>query len=699
MTLPQQYEERVYAGVLGKIIGVYVGSPIEGRTFDWISANLGEIYYYVQGQMNRPLIVPDDDISGTFTFVRAMSDYGFPADITAEQIGQTWLNYLIEHKTVLWWGGMGTSTEHTAYLRLKAGIKAPDSGSARLNGPIVAEQIGAQIFIDAWGMIVPGQPQRAAELAKLAGSVSHDGEAVYGAQVIAAMESAAFVERDINRLLDIGQSVIPADCLINRLITDIRAWHHQHPDWRQTRELIERHYGYDKYGGGCHIIPNHALVIMALLYGADSFQKALMIVNTSGWDTDCNSANVGCLMGLRLGLEGLEAGPDFRGPVADRVYIPTADGGRTVTDALHEALEVARIGRALAHEPVKEPKKGARFHFCLPGAIQGFIVDEEPDSAGTARIENVADPANQSNRVLVIHYRGLAHGRCARILRETLPDYNPSAGYGVEASPTLYPGQVLRARVSASSSNLAAVKVSLCLKYVGAEDRLVSSYSPAEELLPGGSTVLAWQVQAPTGCPIAWAGLALTGEDGIQGSVYLDWLTWEGIPDVELSAPQHGGKRWVKAWVQAVSAFHGSRNPSYWLIQNEGSGMVIQGSREWQDYQVSAAFTPHLARSFALGARVQGLKRYYALQLTAQGKVRLVRELDGSTILAQSSWPWELYRTYSLCLAVKGTRMIARVDGQTVFDLEDTSLLTGGAIALLVEEGRIGCDQVTVKPV
>ena len=44
MTLPQQYEERVYAGVLGKIIGVYVGSPIEGRTFDWISANLGEIY-------------------------------------------------------------------------------------------------------------------------------------------------------------------------------------------------------------------------------------------------------------------------------------------------------------------------------------------------------------------------------------------------------------------------------------------------------------------------------------------------------------------------------------------------------------------------------------------------------------------------------------------------------------------------------
>ena len=29
-TLPSDYEERVYAGVLGKIIGVYLGSPFEG---------------------------------------------------------------------------------------------------------------------------------------------------------------------------------------------------------------------------------------------------------------------------------------------------------------------------------------------------------------------------------------------------------------------------------------------------------------------------------------------------------------------------------------------------------------------------------------------------------------------------------------------------------------------------------------------
>ena len=72
-------------------------------------------------------------------------------------------------------------------------IDAPESGSIRLNGKTVAEQIGAQIFIDGWAMVAPGDPELAADLARRAASVSHDGEAVYGAQVIAAMEAQAFV--------------------------------------------------------------------------------------------------------------------------------------------------------------------------------------------------------------------------------------------------------------------------------------------------------------------------------------------------------------------------------------------------------------------------------------------------------------------------------------------------------------------------
>ena len=130
-------------------------------------------------------------------------------DLTPEQIGNTWLNYTIERRTIFWWGGVGNSTEHTAYERLKHGIPAPESGSRARNGKVISEQIGAQIFIDGWAMVAPGDPEFAADLARRAASVSHDGEAIYGAQVIAAMEAQAFVESDINTLIDTGLSVIP----------------------------------------------------------------------------------------------------------------------------------------------------------------------------------------------------------------------------------------------------------------------------------------------------------------------------------------------------------------------------------------------------------------------------------------------------------------------------------------------------------
>src|SRR5882724_9565638 len=133
VSLPVDYLERVYAGVLGKVIGVYLGRPFEGWTYERIIAELGEISGYVHERMGMPLIVTDDDISGTFTFLRALPDHGNDPDLSAAQIGQTWLNYLIERRSILWWGGMGNSTEHTAYLRLKQGIAAPESGSIARN--------------------------------------------------------------------------------------------------------------------------------------------------------------------------------------------------------------------------------------------------------------------------------------------------------------------------------------------------------------------------------------------------------------------------------------------------------------------------------------------------------------------------------------------------------------------------------------
>src|SRR5918993_4785926 len=331
MTFPSDYAERVYAGVLGKIMGVYLGRPFEGWTHEQIMASLGKIQYYVNDRRDLPLrnhqlVVTDDDISGTFTFLRALPDHDNSLDLTPAQIGQTWLNTIIENRTILWWGGLGNSTEHTAFLRLKDGVSAPESGSIALNSKVVAEQIGAQIFIDGWAMVVPGDPELAADLARRAASVSHDGEAIYGAQVVAAMEAQAFVESDTKKLIDTAASLIPKDSVIFRMIDDIREWYAEEEDWRKTRERIAESYGYHKYGGNCHMVPNHALIIHALLHGEDDFQRSLMIVNTCGWDTDCNSGNVGCLLGIKNGLPAMDAGPDWRGLPAERGSPSTAPG-------------------------------------------------------------------------------------------------------------------------------------------------------------------------------------------------------------------------------------------------------------------------------------------------------------------------------------------------------------------------------------
>ena len=175
MGISEKYKQQIYAGVLGKMIGVYLGRPVEGWPYQSIQKRFGEIPYYINEELSLPLIVADDDLSGTFAFFRAMEDSGYDKNLSAAQIGKTWLNYIIENRSILWWGGMGNYTEHTAYLNLKRGIDAPQSGSMARNGPVLSQQIGAQIFMDAYAMMCPGDPEQANRLVRACASVSHDG--------------------------------------------------------------------------------------------------------------------------------------------------------------------------------------------------------------------------------------------------------------------------------------------------------------------------------------------------------------------------------------------------------------------------------------------------------------------------------------------------------------------------------------------
>jgi ADP-ribosylglycohydrolase len=707
MPIPSDYAERVYAGVLGKIIGVYLGRPFEGWNYERIISELGEIYYYVNERRDLPLknntlVVTDDDISGTFTFLRALSDYGNSLSLTPSQIGQTWLNYIIERRTILWWGGLGNSTEHTAFLRLKDGVSAPESGSIALNSKVVAEQIGAQIFIDGWAMVVPGDPELAADLARRAASVSHDGEAIYGAQVVAAMEAQAFFESDTNKLIDTAASLIPKDSVIFRMIDDIREWYAEEKDWRKTRERIAESYGYHKYGGNCHMVPNHALIIHALLHGEDDFQRSLMIVNTCGWDTDCNSGNVGCLLGIKNGLAGIDVGPDWRGPVADRMYIPAADGGRAVTDAVTETYNIVNIGRVLTGEKPVVPKDGARFHFEFPDSVQGFQPNEDIDSRGTVKLENVEGHSERGRRSLAIRYEHIAPGRVARITTPTFitPEAIDMSDYALLASPTLYPGQEVETRVVADGGNDRAVACRLFVRAYDGNDELATKRGPETVLRPGSDYEFQWRVEDTRGQPIAQIGVEISSDDATDGTVYLDYLTWNGEPDVELSRPAEGGTMWRRAWVCGVDRYDSRWPEPYRLIQNQGRGLLIQGTREWTDYRVSAPITPHMVVSAGIGARVQGMRRYYALLLAGGGKAQLIKALDGDTVLAETDFPWQFDVTYDLALEVRDNRLRASIDGKDLFKVADNDrTLASGAVAFVCEEGRMESDVIWVQPV
>ncbi len=689
--LPQDYEQRVYAGVLGKIVGVYLGRPFEGWTNRRIEEELGEIDYYVHDKVGVPLIVTDDDISGTFTFLRALEDYGCDPDLTPAQIGQTWLNYLIENRTVLWWGGLGNSTEHTAYLRLRDGVEAPRSGSMALNGKVVAEQIGAQIFIDGWAMVSPGDPERAADFARRAGSVSHDGEAVYGAQVLAAMEALAFVEDDIDTLIDTGVAQIPKDSVLYRMIGDIREWHAKHSAWRETFASIQGEYGYDRYGGNCHMVPNHGLIIHALLHGGGDFGESLKIVNTAGWDTDCNSGNLGCLLGIRGGLDGLDRGADWRGPVADICYLPSADSGRGISDAAAEAGRITAMGHRLADTPYEPPKDGARFHFSYPGSVQGF-------RGHRCFVRN--GEASDGARCLAIHFDPLADGETARATTATFVESRDTAhyferrGYALMASPTLNPGQTLEAHVTLRVDAEDSVRTALCIRVFDDTDELVTLRGPVREIEPGGSAHLTWRVPDTGGHPIAAVGLQIVRAK-TGGALYLDRLTWDGAPDVRLT--RTGGEMWRRAWVNGVDHTAPRYPESFRMVQNRGTGLLLYGSRDWTDYVVSADVTPHMVRRAGIAARVQGMRRYYALVLTDGNRLQLVRELDGTTVLAETDAPLELYATYRFELSVAGESIVGRLNDGIALTATDDGLGEGG-IALLVEDGRSATEEVTIGP-
>ncbi len=231
----------------------------------------------------------DDDIDYTIINLHILENYGL--SFTAMNVGEAWL-HLLPYMQVY-------TAERAAYRNLVNGLEPPEV--AIYMNPY-REWIGAQIRADIWGYVAPGNPELAAELAYRDASLSHVKNGIYGEMFVSAMISAAFATSNVEEIIEIGLSVIPKKSRLTEAIRDVLKWNKEYDDWRDTWSKILEKYGHYHF---VHTINNAAIVAMGLLYGGGDYEKSISISVMGGWDTDCNGATTGSIMGIILGAKSM----------------------------------------------------------------------------------------------------------------------------------------------------------------------------------------------------------------------------------------------------------------------------------------------------------------------------------------------------------------------------------------------------------
>lgn len=693
-----KYENQIYAGVLGKILGVYLGRPVEGWSYSKIQDTFGDVEYYVHDKVGVPLIVADDDISGTFGFFRAIPDNGFKTNTSAKEFGDTWLNYIIENKTILWWGGLGRSTEHTAFLNLKNGIEAPKSGSIEVNGKTLAEQIGAQIFIDAIAMACPNNPDLAVALVRNAASVSHDGLAVEAACHLAALESMAFEEKNIDVLLDRAAKYVNSEELL-AIIADVRDICKREKNWRKVRKYLNPKYGYEVCPGCCHMIPNHAMVIASIILGGDDFQKSISIASSAAWDTDCNAGNVGAFNGIRLGIEGINAGADFRKPVADMMYVVTADGGSVVTDAVLETRKIMEAAAKMAGEEWENNRK--RYEFEYPGSVQGFQKCEF-DHGGEAdmRIYNLNEVSDENG--LCIECRQVAKGMTANVATQTFIDFSKLAvNFSTVASPTLYSSQNVMTTIYTKDANM-EVKVRPYILYYGLDDKEHINYG-GEWTIDENQKTVAWSVPDINGMSIFKLGYQIKSDKRFDGKVIIKDIDWKGAPmrfaqrGMLMTSIWNTNPLWLAGWASSAVQFAADFNHTFCVSNVEKNGVVTIGSKEWDDYKVTSKIYYNLHKEGGLVLRSVGHRRFYGAVLSDYNKAQIFMEKDGvRTVLAEKDYKYIEDEGYKLMFEAKGNKLVLYINNEKQLEAFDDTYTCGGA-GFIVSNGTMVCNSFFVE--
>ncbi len=273
--------DKVKACWIGKNIGGTLGGPYECTK---------EILN-VTGFITKPgEPLPNDDLDLQLVWLYAMEKEG-PHNMSANILAEYWISYIPAH-----WNEYGICKSN-----LKAGIMPPMCG--QVNNQKWSISNGAWIRSEIWACMAPGFSDIACKYAIMDGCVDHGlDEGTYAEIFTTSMESFAFHETDIRKIIEMSLEKIPADSRIAKSVRTVIEYYDKGIDWKETRnKLVE-----DSADIGWFQAPaNIGFTILGLLYGEGDFKKSMLYAINCGDDTDCTAATIGAFLGLLNGMKGI----------------------------------------------------------------------------------------------------------------------------------------------------------------------------------------------------------------------------------------------------------------------------------------------------------------------------------------------------------------------------------------------------------
>jgi hypothetical protein len=296
----QDYRDKVYASWLGQITGNIYGLSYE---FQFLDDPGPDVFPYGFGDsLNRVRehngAFSDDDTDIEYMYLLQMESHGW--EPTYRQLAEAWKYHVRDRVWV---------ANRSAVTLMHAGYSPPATGSKDFNPNWF--QIDPQLVNEIWAVTAPGMVEYATQKSAWAAKITNDDFGIEPTVHYAAMYAAAFFEKDINRLINIGTAALPNNSRFAQAVEHMKKLYRRYPsDWQAARrELAEHYYGEFDYNRGAwpavDAILNGAAGILALLYGQGDFQRTLDMASGLGFDADNQAATMSGLLGIVHGSAGI----------------------------------------------------------------------------------------------------------------------------------------------------------------------------------------------------------------------------------------------------------------------------------------------------------------------------------------------------------------------------------------------------------